>query len=145
MTIKKKVPSLKKKYAYVIDPEGGEFEHYQRDIKNSSSENPVGYPVFWDTFFRNHIGKTNDINVAMCSHDAIINREMPEHYCRICHTDLSVVGKARVNDYLVLRHPQCTKPICLKCSENNPDEFYKAFEKGVYKALIVTHGFNRTP
>jgi hypothetical protein len=151
MTIKEKIPSLKEKYRketfgecttddgvnYTPKP----YSHYMR---YSGEMTPVYSAWFWDSFFRLHIGKTDDINVAMCSHDAIINRETPEHYCRVCHKDLSVV-KARVNDYLVLRHPQCTKPICLDCAKTNPDEFYKAFERGTTVAINAAHELYKIP
>jgi hypothetical protein len=142
-----KIPSLKEKYQKETfnecTTEDGvnftpdKFSHYNRYLHDLNYI-PIGSELFWDTFFRLHIGKTEDINVAMCSHDAIINRETPEHYCRVCHKDLSVV-KARVNDYLVLRHPKCTKPICLECSQNNPDEFFKAFERGTETAMAAAH------
>ncbi len=89
-----------------------------------------------DFFLREAIGKTDDIHVPMCSHHAIVNRELPEHFCRVCNKDLSKVG-LRVNDYLVLRHPQCTKPICGDCAQNNPDEFYKAFRLGYEKYKMM--------
>jgi hypothetical protein len=151
MAFKEKIPSLKEQYWKNMryecdehDPKLDEhgnfvphkFSHYNRYLHEGMS--PIWSPLFWDTFFRLHIGKTDDINVAMCSHDATINREQPEHYCRVCHKDLSIV-KGRVNDYLVLRHPQCTKPICCDCAKNNPDEFYKAFEKGTQTAIAAAH------
>jgi hypothetical protein len=90
-----------------------------------------------DTLLRICIGKTDDINVSLCSHKAIINRELGEKFCRVCQKDLSVVGEGRYNDYLVLRHPLCQQPICLDCAVNNPDEFHKAFKNGLeeYKAM----------
>lgn len=97
-----------------------------------------GNIIKWiDTNLRIAIGKTDDMGVALCSHQAIINREFPEHFCRVCNTDLSVGNKARWNDFLVLRHPQCFKPICRNCGENNPDEFYIAFRKGLIKHEIM--------
>lgn len=146
MVFKTTTPSLKEKYKkevfdecttndginYIPEP----YSHYTR--ARMRGDNPIGSPLFWDTFFRLHIGKTDDINIPMCSHDATINRETPEHYCRVCHTDLSV-AKARVNDYLILRHPQCTKPICLDCAKNRPDEFYKAFERGTTLTTSIAH------
>lgn len=151
MVIKKTIPSLKEIYRrstfnecetkdgvnYTPEP----YSHYNRYTRGG--ETPVWSGWFWDDFFRLHIGKTDDINVSLCSHDAIINRETPEHYCRVCHKDLSVV-KARVNDYLVLRHPQCTKPICLDCATNNPDDFYKAFVAGTETAIAVAHELYQT-
>ena len=70
-----------------------------------------------DTSLRILIGKTDDVRIALCSHQAIINREFPEHFCRVCNTDLSVGNKARWNDFLVLRHSQCFKPICKECED----------------------------
>ncbi len=150
MVIKQKLPSLKEEYHNRLfrecTTEDGvnftpdKYSHYNKELMRGGS--PVGSRLFWDTFFRLHIGKTDDINVAMCSHDATINRETPEHYCRVCHKDLSVV-KARVNDYLVLRHPQCTKPICMDCAKTNPDEFYKAFERGTTVAIQLKAADNQ--
>jgi hypothetical protein len=87
----------------------------------------------FDTELRLCIGKTDDIRIALCSHQAIINREFPNYFCRVCNTDLSVEGKGRFNDFLILRHPQCTKPICLDCAKNRPDIFFIAFQKGLKK------------
>ena len=55
-----------------------------------------------DTLLRLCIGKTDDIRVPLCNHDAIINRELGEKFCRICHKDLNIVGIGRFDDYLVL-------------------------------------------
>lgn len=90
-----------------------------------------------DYFLRESIGKTDDIHIAMCSHKAIINRELGDKFCRVCQKDLSIVGVGRWNDYLVLRHPQCQQPICIECAKNNPDEFHKAFQKGLCKYKIM--------
>lgn len=49
------------------------------------------------------------------------------------------MNKGRFNDFLVLRHPQCFKPICLDCAKNNPDKFYKAFKKGLDKYQQIEH------
>ena len=90
-----------------------------------------------DTLMRICIGKTDDINVPLCSHKAIINRELGEKFCRVCQKDLSVVGEGRCNDYLVLRHPRCQQPICFECAENNPDEFYLAFRNGMIEYQMM--------
>lgn len=155
MAFKKTIPSLKEQYWKImryecdevpkLDENGNfiphKFSHYNRYLNEGMT--PIWSPLFWDTFFRLHIGKTDDINVAMCSHDATINRETPEHYCRVCHTDLAVVGKGRINDYLILRHPQCTKPICMKCAKEKPDEFYKSFVNGTTTAINAAHELYR--
>lgn len=89
-----------------------------------------------DFLLRECIGKTDDIKIPLCSHNTIINRELPENFCRVCHKELKT-GIARWNDYLVLRHPNCNKPICNDCAEKNPDIFHLAFKKGLkqYKVL----------
>ena len=89
-----------------------------------------------DFELREAIGKTEDISVSLCSHQAILAREYPEHFCRICNKDLSVVTP-RWNDYLVLRHPLCRKPICFECAKNNPDEFHKAFQRGIKELMSL--------
>jgi hypothetical protein len=134
MAIKPEVPSLKKQYLGVISSKGI-IAHYNRPGDEAYK---IAYQLFWDTRFRDLIGKTDDINVSLCSHDAIISRELPEHYCRVCHKNLATVGVGRVNDYLVIRHPQCRQPICLDCSKNKPDAFYKAFESGVAKHQVLS-------
>jgi len=90
-----------------------------------------------DTIMRICIGKTDDINVPLCSHKAIINRELGERFCRVCQKDLSIVGEGRYNDYLVLRHPRCQQPICFDCAKNNPDEFHKAFKNGMIEYQMM--------
>ena len=84
-----------------------------------------------DFKLRKAIGKTEDIKVARASHNVVRSMEAGEQFCRVCGKDLQVVGVARVNDYLVLRHKYCKAPICLDCSRNKPDSFYKAFALGV--------------
>lgn len=113
---------------------------YEKYLKQLGDPHNIrlGFPSlnFLDFHLREAIGKTDDIRVAMCSHNAIINREFPEHFCRVCHRNLNTKrGVGRVNDYLVLRHKQCQKPICLDCSKNNPDKFYLAFKRGVDKYM----------
>ena len=107
------------------------MEEYQRRyVKNRDWEHDK-HILNLDTLIRECIGKTDDINIPLCSHNAIINRELGEGFCRVCHKDLRIVGKVRYNDYLVLRHPQCQQPICMDCAKNNPDEFHKAFKAGI--------------
>jgi len=86
-----------------------------------------------DFRLRKAIGKTEDIKVARASHNIVRSMEAGENYCRVCGNDLQVVGVARVNDYLVLRHKFCKAPICLDCSRNRPDSFYKAFQVGLVR------------
>jgi len=88
-----------------------------------------------DYKLRMAIGKTDDIQVARASHHIIKSIEAGESYCRVCGKDLSVVGIGRVNDYLALRHPFCKAPICLDCSGNHPDSFYKAFKAGLARYM----------
>lgn len=100
-------------------------------IKTGNKEGFLNVPMI-DTLLRNAIGKTDDIRVALCSHKAILNRELPLDYCRQCNKKIKP-GQGRFNDFLVLRHPHCFKPICAKCAVENPDKFYLAFKKGVDK------------
>ena len=88
---------------------------------------------FIRTALRECIGKTDDINVPLCSHKAIINRELGEGFCRVCQKDLRGNNEGRYNDHKVLDHPRCRQPICSYCAENNPDEFHKAYKQGVEK------------
>jgi len=88
-----------------------------------------------DLRLREAIGKTEDIRVAKCSHNIIKSMEAGEGFCRVCGKDLQVVGEARVNDYLVLRHKYCKAPICLDCSRNRPDTFHKAYKTGVARNM----------
>ena len=134
MTIKPEIRSLKERYIKQISSKGM-IEHYNR--RGDEHYKPL-YSLFWDTTLRECIGKTDDINVSLCSHDAIINRELPEHFCRVCHKNLAKNGIGRVNDYLVIRHPQCQQPICLDCAKNKPDEFHKKFEEGVTRYHTIS-------
>ena len=92
-----------------------------------------------DTVLRSLIGKTDDLAVGKCSHQAILERERnvrgknPEHYCRRCGISLNVVGIGRYNDYLILRNIKCKGPICLECIQDGGDVFYQAFRKGLEK------------
>ncbi len=70
-----------------------------------------------DYFLRELIGKTDNIWVS------------------VCQKDLSKV-EGRYNDYLVLRHPQCTQPIYTDCSKNRPDSFHLSFREGVEKYKV---------
>ena len=95
------------------------MEQYLFRLGDSHKGNPI---ALIDFRIREAIGKTDDpekLRVGMCSHQAILGREMikrgvnPEHRCRKCGINLNVVGVGRVNDYLVLRNPNCLSPICL--------------------------------
>lgn len=86
-----------------------------------------------DFRLREAIGKTEDIKVARASHNIVKSMEAGERFCRVCGKDLQVVGEARINDYLVLRHQFCKAPICLDCSRSHPDAFYKAYKLGLEK------------
>ena len=92
-----------------------------------------------DFVLRSLIGKTNNLEVAKCSHAKILEHEFPddENRCRQCGIRLGV-GAARWNDYLVLRHPQCKRPICAECAEKRPDIFYMAFKEGLRKYNMLT-------
>jgi hypothetical protein len=102
-----------------------------KEYKEKYLESNDRHALTLDTLLRFCIGKTDDINVPLCSHKAIINRELGEKFCRVCQKDLSKAGIGRYNDYLVLRHELCQQPICLDCAINNPDEFHKAFKLGL--------------
>lgn len=116
-----KKDKLLERYIYTIG------DTHLDGVENQNFANPKVI----DYWLREFIGKTDDIRVAACSHNAIINREMVG-ICRVCQKPLTT-GVGRWNDYLILRHPQCLNPICLDCAENNPDDFYKAFSKGLKK------------
>jgi hypothetical protein len=47
--------------------------------------------------------------------------------CRVCGMNLD--GKGRYNDHILLADPKVTKPICVNCAQNNPDEHHKKFKK----------------
>jgi hypothetical protein len=83
-----------------------------------------------DFELRRMIGKDIEIQGGLCSHSAILDREMPENTCRICNKELKI-GIARWNDYLILRNARCTRPICDECSKVNPDDFHNAFREGL--------------
>ena len=106
-------------------------ERYFQRIDLSDKHNFFGLGIL-DFALREAIGKTDDIRVAACSHDAIIAREQGESHCRICHRKAGM-ERGRINDYLVLRHRQCQGPICYICAEKHPDAFYLAFKKGLDK------------
>ena len=102
----------------------------EKEIKEIRTEIDIRREYI-ETMLRICIGKTDDINVPLCSHKAIINRELGEGFCRVCQKDLRKSGEGRYNDHIVLQHPLCRQPICLDCAKNNPDEFHKAFKNGV--------------
>jgi hypothetical protein len=90
---------------------------------------------FTDTMLRISIGKTDDIRQPLCMHAAIIAREFAAKgilACRVCGKRFGAeIGWGRYNDHLTLRHPECVQPICTKCAKEKPDEFHKAFKRGV--------------
>ena len=95
-----------------------------------------------DTFLRVFIGKVDDNKQSVCSHDAIIRREIsgkdPEKYCRVCSRNLNVNGIGRCNDFLFIRNRECKGPICIDCFKNKPDKFYNAYKKGLKKYKMFT-------
>jgi hypothetical protein len=134
---------------WVFRPTGGRRKHQKTDEedkmnslimeyqerlgdKHTYDKNGIGIRQL-DFRLREAIGKTENIHIARASHNIIKSMEAGEQFCRICGKDLQVVGIARVNDYLVLRHPFCKAPICLDCSKNRPDAFYEAFRIGLDK------------
>ena len=102
-----------------------------------------------DLGIRSFIGKTEDIEqlkVGMCSHQAILEREMgkkdPEMYCRKCGLSTGI-GVVRCNDFLVLRNPLCNGPICGNCIKDGGDVFYLAFKKGSNKYTNLLKNRNK--
>ena len=87
-----------------------------------------------DLKLRELIGKTDDLNISRCSHAYILKHELPdeENRCRQCGIKLTV-GIARWNDYLVIRHPKCDRPICKECAEKRPDIFHIKFREAINK------------
>jgi len=98
------------------------------DLDNPFSIKSIDFAI------REAIGKTGDLDVALCSHAKILEREFldDENRCRQCGIKLTT-GFGRYNDYLVLRHPHCTRPICIDCAKDRPDVFHLAFKKGIEK------------
>lgn len=87
-----------------------------------------------DFTIRKLMGKTDNIEVAKCSHAYILEHEQldDELRCRQCGINLNGVYP-RINDYLVIRHPKCKSPICLECSKNRPDIFNIRFKEAIAK------------
>ena len=115
------------------------FDEYMKRLKDPHSNiSNIGCVNSIDFFLRTCIGKTNDLGVGLCSHQKILEREFPNepNRCRQCGRRL-VVGVGRWNDYLVLRHPDCKRPICMECGEENPDCFHIAFKKGLKKYKVI--------
>ena len=137
--MKPKIPSLIPKYKAMINNYSHEDEKYKRGFFGESNLSLIYSTKFLDTTLRMLIGKTDNMKVSLCSHQAILNREFPNHFCRVCNKDLSIDGIGRFNDFLVLRHPNCRKPICLDCAKNNPDSFYIAFRNGLEKFENMKH------
>ena len=121
------------RYKNMISAYSHEDDKYKKGFFGEENISLLTSIKFLDTTLRMLIGKTDDVRIALCSHQAIINREFPTHFCRVCNKDLSIGNVGRYNDYLVLRHPQCLKPICIDCAKNKPDVFFIAFKKGLDK------------
>lgn len=105
-----------------------------KDPHNLASSGIGGMIVRLDFTIRETMGKTNDIEVSKCSHAYILEHELPdeEDRCRQCGVKL-VTGIGRINDYLVIRHPKCKRPICMDCSKNRPDLFHIRFKEALKK------------
>ena len=131
--------TLVRRYKYLISRYSHEDEKYKKGFFGETNDSLSYSTKFLDTTLRMLIGKTNNIRIALCSHQAIINREFPVDFCRVCNKDLSIENVGRYNDYLVLRHPQCLKPICMDCAKNKPDAFFIAFKKGLDKFQGLKH------
>lgn len=110
------------------------YQKYLSELGNPHDLSCGGVIKRTDFAIRETIGKTNDIQVARCSHAYILENELPddENRCRQCGIPLSV-GIGRWNDYLVMRHPKCKRPICMDCSENRPDLFHIKFREAIKK------------
>lgn len=108
------------------------------DPHNLDLESFSGFIKRTDFAIRETMGKTDNIQVAKCSHAYILKHELPddENRCRQCGIILSV-GVARWNDYLVIRHPKCTRPICMECSEERPDLFHIRFKEALKKLRYI--------
>jgi len=81
--------------------------------------------------------KGNNSMKGYASHFEILKRQRniskDDLVCRRCLKDLSIVGEGRYNDFLVIRAKDCTQPICLSCSKNNPDEYHRRFLSAINK------------
>ena len=130
--------TLQNKYLELLNGYSHKDIKYKGEFIGEDRLSLINSVKFLDIILRECIGKTDNIQIALCSHQSIINREFPIHFCRICNKDLSG-NIARCNDFLVLRHPQCLKPICLNCVKNNPDEFFLAFKRGLDKYQSLGH------
>lgn len=125
--------SLMKEYMKQIEFYSHNDEKWKTGQEKMTPEERVCSVKLLDFHLRELIGKTEDIRVPMCSHHAIIQRELGEGFCRVCHKDLRIAGIGRWNDYLILRHPSCQSPICYDCAKDKPDQFHIAFKKGLEK------------
>lgn len=105
---------------------------YQRERKEIF-ENPNRY--YGETFacrMRILIGKTSDITVHLCLHNAIIAREMQQigtEVCRVCNKGLDNHDVPRINDHYLFMHPDCGQPICADCARDKPDEFHQRYQE----------------
>lgn len=91
------------------------------------------YRNHYDFELREHIGKTEEREVPLCQHAAIVAREMAEKgvtVCRVCGEQLPE-GRGRYNDHKVLRNPLCVQPICVRCADERPDVFHRNFKAGI--------------
>lgn len=125
--------SLMKKYMEEIEFYSHNDEKWKTGQEKMTETEMLVSVKLLDFQLRELIGKTDNIRVPMCSHNAIIQREFGEGFCRVCHKDLRIAGVGRWNDYLILRHPQCQSPICVDCARDKPDQFHIAFKKGLEK------------
>jgi len=64
------------------------MEKYEKRYVKTRNWERDGHILGIDTLIRAHIGKTDDINVPLCSHKATINRELGERFCRVCQKEL---------------------------------------------------------
>lgn len=115
----------------------GLYQRYLNSLGDPHSSVKFGVKKI-DFELRNAIGRTDSLEVAKCSHAKILENEFPndENRCRQCGMSLPT-GAGRWNDYLVLRHPQCTRPICAECAEKRPDIFHTAFREGLKKYMLL--------
>ena len=130
-----------KKVLYITDNLGTACNDFDREAESYRIRKLESGIVYYNedsnylTFKFNVIDKFSKYNKDN-------NYELPELSCRVCHKNLAVKGIARVNDYIVLRHPECKHPICLKCALNKPDKFYIAFKKGTEQYDNLRHKFS---
>ena len=90
--------------------------------------------------------KGNNSMKGYASHFEILKRQRniskDDLVCRRCLKDLSIVGEGRYNDFLVIRAKDCTQPICLSCSKNNPDNYHIKFLEAINKFKTMQETLN---